>query len=74
MVHNDKIRSYVGLKGVSWVNNDKMRSNGLERSQLDYTILKSWSYGLAEGVSWITAIQKSAQMDLERSLFGYTVS
>ena len=22
------------LKGVSWVNNDKIRSNGLERSQL----------------------------------------
>ena len=25
---------HMFLKGVSWVNNDKMRSNGLERSQL----------------------------------------
>ena len=25
---------HMFLKGVGWVNNDKMRSNGLERSQL----------------------------------------
>ena len=31
-VHNDKIGSW---KVVSWVDNTKIRSNGLERSQLD---------------------------------------
>ena len=28
------ILSHMVLKGVSWVHNDKIRSNGLERSQL----------------------------------------
>ena len=26
--------SHMVLKGVGWVHNDKLRSNGLERSQL----------------------------------------
>ena len=26
---------HMVLKGVNWVHNDKIRSNGLERSQLD---------------------------------------
>ena len=28
------------LKGVNWVHNDKMMSNGLERSQFGHTIIK----------------------------------
>ena len=32
-VHNDKFGQMV-LKGVNWVHNAKIRSNGLERSQL----------------------------------------
>ena len=29
------------LKGVNWVHNDKIGSNGLERSQFGYTMIKS---------------------------------
>ena len=39
------------LKGVNWVHNDKIRSNGLESSQLG-TQYKIRSYGL-EGVGWV---------------------
>ena len=34
-VYNDKIGYQMVLKGVNWVHNTKIRSNGLERSQLD---------------------------------------
>ena len=33
MIHNDKLDQMV-LKGVNWINNDIIGSNGLEMSQL----------------------------------------
>ena len=37
------------LKGVNWVHNDKIGSNGLERSQLGTHNAKIKSYGLERG-------------------------
>ena len=67
------------LKGVNWVHNDKIRSNGLERSQL-YTqckiqVIWSWndSFGytmiklgqtVLKGVNWVHMI-KLSQMVLK---------
>ena len=45
MVLKGKINVIMVLKGVNWVHNDKIRSNGLEKSQLRYTMQKS-GYGL----------------------------
>ena len=45
---------HMVLKGVNWVHNDKIRSNGLERSQLG-TQYKNRSYGLERsqlGTQW----------------------
>ena len=48
--------SQMVLKGVNWVHNDKIGSNGLEMSQLGkmtgYTMIKSGQMVL-KGVSWI---------------------
>ena len=46
---------HMVLKGVNWVNwvhNDKIRSNGLERSQLGYTMEKS-GYMVLRTVNWV---------------------
>ena len=40
------------LKGVNWLHNDKIGSNGLERSQLGYTMIKLGQMVL-KGVSWV---------------------
>ena len=40
------------LKGVNWVHNDKIRSNGLERSEFGYTIIKLGQMVL-KGVNWV---------------------
>ena len=41
------------LKGVNWVHNDKIRSNGLERSQL-YTMHNEKSgHMVLKGVNWV---------------------
>ena len=51
------------LKGVNWVHNDKIRSNGLERSKLG-THIKFRSYGLERSQLGITMI-KLGQMVLK---------
>ena len=43
---------YMVLKGVRWVHNDKIRSNGLERSQLD-TQLKKTGQIVLKGVNCV---------------------
>ena len=40
------------LKGVNWVHNTKIRSNGLERSQIGYTMIKLGQMVL-KGVNWV---------------------
>ena len=51
------------LKGVNWVHNDKTGSNGLERSQYGYTMIKwvKWSWKESIGYTMI----KSGQMVLK---------
>ena len=50
---------HMVLKGVNWVDNDKIRSNGLERSQLGtqykyrVTFLGKWSFVLQRN-PWIS--------------------
>ena len=69
------------LKGVSWMHNDEIRSNGLERSPLGmqcenqvkwswkeligYTIIK-WDQMVLKGVNWVHN-EKIASNGLERS-------
>ena len=56
------------LKGVNWVHNDKIRSNGLERSQLGTHYIKLGQMVL-KGVNWVhNAIIKL--YSLERSHLG----
>ena len=55
------------LKGVNWVQNDKISSNGLERNQLG-TQDKKRSYGL-KGVKWVLNDQIRSN-GLERSHLG----
>ena len=40
------------LKGVNRVHNDKIRSNGLERSQFGYTMQKP-GHMVLKGVNWL---------------------
>ena len=40
------------LKGVNWVHIDRIRSNGLERSQFGYIMLKS-GHMVLKGVNWV---------------------
>ena len=40
------------LKGVNWVHNDKIRSNGLERSQFHTQWQKS-GHMFLKGVNWV---------------------
>ena len=53
------------MKGVNWVHNDKIRSNGLERSQLG----TQWSNGQK---SFGYTIEKSGHMVL-KGVIGYTM-
>ena len=53
------------LKGINWVHNDKIRSNGLERSQLGNTMQKSGHMAL-KGVIWVH-YDKIGSNGLERS-------
>ena len=39
------------LKGVNWVHNDKIRSNGLEKESIGYTMIKLGQMVL-KGVNW----------------------
>ena len=56
------------LKGVNWVHNDKIRSNGLERSQLGTQYIKSGQMVL-KGVNWVHN-DKIGSNGLERSQLG----
>ena len=58
------------LKGVSWVHNDKIRSNGLERSQLG-TQLKKTGQMVLKGVNWVHNLKKNRSNGLERSQLGF---
>ena len=53
------------LKGVNWVHKDKIRSNGLERSQYVYTMTKLGQMVL-KGVIWVHN-RKIRLYGLERS-------
>ena len=53
------------LKGVNYVHNDKIRSNGLERSQLSTQCIKS-SQMVLKGVNWVHN-DKIGSNGLERS-------
>ena len=55
------------LKGVSWVQNDKIKSNGFERSQLGIQCKKS--YLVLKGVSWVLH-DKMRLYGLDRSQLG----
>ena len=56
------------LKGVNWVQNAKIRSNGLEMSQFGYRMQKSGQMVL-KGVNWVH-IDKIRSNGLERSQLG----
>ena len=56
------------LKGVFWVLNDKIGSNGLERRQLDRQYNKSGQMVL-KGVIWVHN-DKTGSNGLERSQLG----
>ena len=56
------------LKGVKWAHNDKIRSNGLERSQFWYTMTKLGQMVL-KGVNWVHNT-KIRLYGLERSHLG----
>ena len=56
------------LKGVNWVHNDKIRSNGLERIQFGYTMQKS-GHMVLKGVIWAHN-DKIGLNGLERSQLG----
>ena len=47
-----KKSGHMVLKGVNWVHNDKIRSNGLERSQFWYTMQNS-GHMVFKGVIWV---------------------
>ena len=62
------------LKGVNWVHNDKIRSNGLERSQVGTLIIKLGQMVL-KGVNWVQnqviwSMIKNGSNGLERSQLG----
>ena len=56
------------LKGVNWVHNDKIRSNGLERSQLD-TQCKNQDHMVLKGVNRVHN-DKIGSNGLERNQLG----
>ena len=56
------------LKGVNWVHNDKIRSNGLERSQLGTQCIKL-GHMVLKGVIWVHS-NKIGSNGLERSQMG----
>ena len=56
------------LKGVNWVHNDEIRSNGLERSQSGYTMIKLVQMVL-KGVNCVQN-DKIRSNGLERSQLG----
>ena len=56
------------LKGVNWVHNDKIRSNGLERRSIGYTMVKLGQMVL-KGVDWVHN-DKMKSYGLERSQLG----
>ena len=60
--------SHMVLKGVNWVHNDKIRSYGLERSQLGTQCIKSGQMVL-KGVNWVHN-DKIRSNGLERSQLG----
>ena len=49
---------HMVLKGVNWVHNDKIRSNGLERSQLGTQCIKS-GHMVLKGVNWVHNAKRS---------------
>ena len=56
------------LKGVNWVHNAKIRSNGLEKESFGYTMIKLGQMVL-KGVSWVDN-DKIGSNSLERSQLG----
>ena len=66
-----KKSGHVVLKGVNLVQNAKIKSNGLERSQLGKlgTQCKNQTHMVLKGVN-LVHIDKLDQMVLERSQFG----
>ena len=58
------------LKGVNWVHSDKIRSNGLERSQLD-TMIKLGQM-ILKGVNWLHNDKNWAKWSWKESI-GYTM-
>ena len=56
------------LKGVNWVHNDKIRSNGLERSQMGTPLIKLGQM-VMKGVTWVYN-GKIRSYGLERSQLG----
>ena len=53
------------LEGVNWVHNDKIRSNGLERSQFGYRMEQPGQMVL-KGINWVHN-NKIRSNGLERS-------
>ena len=58
----------MALKGVNWVHNDKIRSIGLERSSIGYTMIKLGQMVL-KWVNWVHN-DKIRSNGLERSQLG----
>ena len=59
---------HMVLKGVNWVHNDKIGSNGLERSQMGDTMIRLGQMVL-KGVNWVYNA-KIRSYGLERSQLG----
>ena len=51
---------HMVLKGVNWVHNPEIRSNGLERSQTVYIMVKLGQMVLKESIGY--TMQKSGHM------------
>ena len=56
------------MKGVSWVHNDKIRSNGIENSNFGYTIQKL-GHMVMKGINWVHN-DRIRSYGLERSQLG----
>ena len=56
------------LKGVNWVQNDEIRSYGLGKESIGYTMMKL-GHMVLKGVNWVHNT-KNRSNDLERSQLG----
>ena len=59
---------HMVLKGVNWVHNDKISTNGVERSDFSTPYKKS-GYVVLKGVNWVHN-DKFRSYGLERSQLG----